>query len=223
MQLLLENTFRGRHLLFIIFNFREIYSNACSLEINKSRKIGSLTPLAKKRYSKRPDHLYTFEEKELGILEAAKSSDENGNKEYKDALLKSPKTMKSLLLQLTKQRIHLLHSIRVPCLITSGLDIKMLILDAPEGYVCRVISTETYRYPSSFSTFVTDIVPCLELGWLMKSIMEETLDALLVPMRVSVSKKRKIVFDMPSCFVNGNKKNQPLAQRSTPSHDSPSA
>lgn len=88
--------------------------------MNKSRRLGSTTPLAKKKYSKKPDHLYTFEDKELGFLEAAKKNDENGNKEYKDACIKSPKTMKDFLLQLTKDTPHLIRSIRVPCLITSG-------------------------------------------------------------------------------------------------------
>jgi hypothetical protein len=76
--------------------------------------------LARKKYSKRPDHLYSFEENELGFLEAAKKSDENGNKEFKDACLKSPKTMKDFLLQLIKDNPEFIRRIRVPCLITSG-------------------------------------------------------------------------------------------------------
>jgi hypothetical protein len=108
--------------------------------MNSSRRLGSTSPLAKKKFSKRPDHLYTFKENELGLMEAAKKSDENGNKEYKDAQLKSPKTMKDFLLKLTKKKPELLRSFKVPCLITSALRIKLLIVDAPEGYVCRVTS-----------------------------------------------------------------------------------
>jgi hypothetical protein len=88
--------------------------------VNKDRKIGSTSPLTKKRFSKKPDQLYTFETKELGFLEAAKKSDECGNKEFKDACIKSPKVMKDMLLHLTKDAPQLTHNIRVPCMITSG-------------------------------------------------------------------------------------------------------
>ncbi|KAI9010984.1 hypothetical protein CLU79DRAFT_891055 [Phycomyces nitens] len=184
----------------------EIFSNACSIEMNKSRRLGSTTPLAKKKHSKKLDHLYSFEDKELGFLEAAKKSDENGNKEYKDACIKSPKAMKDFLLQLTKDSPDLIRSIRVPCLITSARDVKMLLLDSPEGYICRVTRSETYHYPSSYTTFLSDIIPCLELGWQMKSIMEETLSTLITSTRCTFRIKRKRSFEMPSSFVRGNKK-----------------
>jgi hypothetical protein len=102
----------GIHLIHLIHSFihfylffREIFSSACSVEV---------------RLSKKPDQLYTFETKELGFLEAAKKSDECGNKEFKDACIKSPKVMKDMLLHLTKDAPQLTHNIRVPCMITSG-------------------------------------------------------------------------------------------------------
>ncbi|KAI9025851.1 hypothetical protein CLU79DRAFT_743444, partial [Phycomyces nitens] len=199
----------------------EIFSNASSIEMNKSRRLGSTSPLAKKKHSRKPDHLYSFEDKELGFLKAAKKSDENGNKEYKDACIKSPKAMKDFLLQLTKDTPDLIRSIRVPCLITSARDVKMLLLDSPEGYVCRVTRSETYHYPSSYTTFLSDMIPCLELGWQMRLIMEETINILITSTRRTFQIKRKRSFQIPSSFVCGNNKtvynNPTLSHSSSPS------
>lgn len=70
--------------------------------------------------SKEPDQIFTFEGKELGLLEAAKSTDEKGNKNFGDGFIKGPNLMKDFLLQLVKEHPELTHAIRVPCFLTSG-------------------------------------------------------------------------------------------------------
>jgi hypothetical protein len=138
----------------------------------------------------------------LGFLDAPKKNDE----EYTDTFLKYPKAMKEFFLQLTNKKPNLLRKLKVPCIIANGLDIELLVMDAPEGYVCRVTSTEEYSYPSSLSAFITYIVPCLKLVWSTRSIMEEIVDALIVTSRINITMKRKRSSDITSCFSRGLKK-----------------
>ncbi|KAI8877594.1 hypothetical protein K501DRAFT_278324 [Backusella circina FSU 941] len=136
--------------------------------MNKDRSLGSVVLLSKKKPSKRLNQLYSFDEKELGIVEVTKN--------YKRLLDAADRAKAPPSNTFTKML---------------ALDIKLLLLGSPEGYVCRVTSTETYRYPSSFQTFINGIIPCLELCWLTKSITEETLGTLTVPTRVTITRKRR--------------------------------
>lgn len=82
----------------------------------------------------------------------------------------------------------------------------MLVLDCPEGYVCNVASTETYYHPSEYSSFLPKMTRCLKLGWMLKSIMEETLSTLASPTNDDINMKKKRRFEAPSSFIRGNKK-----------------
>ncbi|CAO3611487.1 unnamed protein product [Cunninghamella blakesleeana] len=47
-----------------------------------------------------------------------------------------------------------------------GLDIELLMMDVPCGSsVYRVSRSPGYTFPTSISTFITDIIPLLELTW----------------------------------------------------------
>lgn len=52
----------------------------------------------------------------------------------------------------------------------------MLITDNPENYVFRVQRTETFKYPCVFGMFIKEIQSCLEITWLARMILEETVE-----------------------------------------------
>jgi hypothetical protein len=52
----------------------------------------------------------------------------------------------------------------------------LLMMDLPEHYVFRVHRTETYRYPSVYDRYINEIRSCLEMTWLARLILEDTLD-----------------------------------------------
>lgn len=54
-------------------------------------------------------------------------------------------------------------------------------MDIPENYVFRVQRTETFKYPCVFDMFTKEIRNCLEIIWLARMILEETVEHLTSP------------------------------------------
>jgi hypothetical protein len=52
----------------------------------------------------------------------------------------------------------------------------MLVMDIPEHYIFRVHRTETIRYPCVYDRYIDEIRSCLEITWLARMILEDTLD-----------------------------------------------
>jgi hypothetical protein len=57
----------------------------------------------------------------------------------------------------------------------------MLIMDFPAEYIFRVLHTKSYNYPMAYPLFVKEIKFCLELVWLARMILEETVDVIISP------------------------------------------
>ncbi|KAL0073907.1 hypothetical protein F4703DRAFT_1377390 [Phycomyces blakesleeanus] len=146
-------------LILTVFDSSEICSKASSFESNRGRQIASVTNIGRKKSAKRPDHIFRYGSFELGISEAAKVSDENGDKDIKDSRIKAPKLMKDLMQKILENKPGLINTLRIPSIIMSGLDINMHILDIPEGYVSRITRTETYSYPNEYMSFASEIKP----------------------------------------------------------------
>lgn len=50
----------------------------------------------------------------------------------------------------------------------------MMVMDFPTGNIFRVLHTKCYNYLIVYLLFVKEIRPCLELVWLSRMILEET-------------------------------------------------
>jgi TolA-binding protein len=73
----------------------------------------------RKTTSIRADQLVTYGNYELGIMEASKVDDEYSTKYFLDAMKKTPKSMKDMLLQLVKAAPTKKNSLRTIGVITS--------------------------------------------------------------------------------------------------------
>ncbi|KAL0085854.1 hypothetical protein F4703DRAFT_1851901 [Phycomyces blakesleeanus] len=100
--------------------FKEICSKASSFESNRGQQIASVTNIGRKKSAKRPDHIFRYGSFELGISEAAKVSDENGDKDIKDSRIKAPKLMKDLMQKILENKPGLINTLRIPSIIMSG-------------------------------------------------------------------------------------------------------
>ncbi|KAL0086442.1 hypothetical protein J3Q64DRAFT_1677398 [Phycomyces blakesleeanus] len=98
----------------------EICSKASSFESNRGQQIASVTNIGRKKSAKRPDHIFRYGSFELGISEAAKVSDENGDKDIKDSRIKAPKLMKDLMQKILENKPGLINTLRIPSIIMSG-------------------------------------------------------------------------------------------------------
>lgn len=65
-------------------------------------------------------HLIKFGAYEIGLSEAAKMEDRNGNKHLMDAMTKAPKMLKDMLVRLIEVSPHKKHSLRTVGFIVSG-------------------------------------------------------------------------------------------------------
>ncbi|KAI9246343.1 hypothetical protein EDC94DRAFT_392454 [Helicostylum pulchrum] len=60
---------------------------------------------------------------------------------------------------------------------------ELLLMDVPVGnLICRLSRTDRYEFPQNIDTFALDFIPLLQLAWVGKEAMKET---------VEVMKKRK--------------------------------
>lgn len=196
--------------------------------INKKRRLSTLDSIERKRRSKTPDHLIKFGAYEIGLTEAAKTEDKNGNKYFVDTMIKAPKMLKDMLVKLIESSSHKKHSLRTVGFITSGkckksvlvefnsitlseikigAEIKLIVMDMPGSYICRLLHTDSYKYPLEYLLFSKDMTHCLQLIWTAKMILEDTIHDI-----TSVEPSQKIEFASMSeisiypTFYNTSKK-----------------
>lgn len=151
--------------------------------------------------------IFAYDALELGCTEAGLSDDgPTGTKEIKEGVLKIPKELKNMLLRLVAVAPQNRHDISTigfiisgscffpsskdSCLIDSfslGLQISMLVMDIPCGYVCRLSRTDRYAFPISPDFMSKQLTPILQLIYSAKELMLKTIDKLRASDTVPVS------------------------------------
>jgi hypothetical protein len=88
------------------------------------------------------------------------------------------------------------------------------MLDAPVGYVSRIIRTDVFKYPKNINSFATDIIPIIEILWKTKAVMEATIE--IVKSRQKKSSDFSFVLPAPAvppCFNRSDLKPSPQKRK----------
>ncbi|CAO3676009.1 unnamed protein product [Rhizopus microsporus] len=109
----------------------------------------------------------------IGVYEVKKSSREYSDEVIIDEQIEVPKIMKGMLVKLLTVAPTKLRQLETVGIITSDLNIKLLVMNCPNRYVCRISKADTARYPSTEELFYKLIRKCLHLIWCFRMTMEK--------------------------------------------------
>ncbi|KAG1046697.1 hypothetical protein G6F43_010827 [Rhizopus delemar] len=189
---------------------REKTSEVSSEQMNQRRKLSSVDKIARQKTGKRVDMAFRYDGYDIGVYEAKKSSREYSDEGITDQQIKVPKIMKGMLIKLLTVAPTKLRQLETVGIITCGLNIKFLVMDCPNGYVCRMRKTEAARYPSSQGLFIKSIKKCLRLIWCSRLIMEKTIGTIT---ELEDEEDPTSNFELTPCFFASDNKNQKNGKR----------
>ncbi|KAG0806643.1 hypothetical protein G6F16_011049 [Rhizopus arrhizus] len=178
--------------------------------MNQRRKLSSVDKIARQKTGKRVDMAFRYDGYDIGVYEAKKSSKEYSDEGITDQRIKVPKIMKGMLIKLLTVAPTKSRQLETVGIITCGLNIKLLVMDCLNGYVCRMRKTEAARYPSSQGLFIKSIKKCLRLIWCSRLIMEKTIGTIS---EVEDEEDPTSSFKLTPCFFASDNKNQKNGKR----------
>ncbi|KAI9018724.1 hypothetical protein CLU79DRAFT_847064 [Phycomyces nitens] len=176
---------------------REITSEVSTSQMNERRKLSSIDKISRQKTGKRVDMIFKYDSFEIGVYEAKKSSKDYSDGGISDERIKVPKIMKGMLTKLLTVAPSQQRQLKTIGLITSGLNIKLLAMDSPNGYVCRIQKTEAATYPSNKGLFIKLIQRCLRTIWCSRLTMERTITMMTEADDEEVSSSSLM---LPPCF-----------------------
>ncbi|KAI9018726.1 hypothetical protein CLU79DRAFT_837002 [Phycomyces nitens] len=154
--------------------------------------------------------IFGYDNFEIGVYEAKKSCKDYSNGGISDEQTKVPRLTKSILRKRLNVTLTKLRQLETVALITSGLNIKLLVMNLPNGYVCRLQKTEVATYLSNKGLFVELIQRCLRIIWRSRLTMERTITAMTEADDDEVSSSSLI---LPPCFFASENKSQKKTKR----------
>ncbi|KAI8140152.1 hypothetical protein BJV82DRAFT_520734, partial [Fennellomyces sp. T-0311] len=183
----------------ILARSSEKTSESNSESVNKSRTDGS----ARKKIGTKVDLLFSTKLFELGALEAGKESDRSSTKSVAELHLKCPKTLKSIIIELTRISPCKIREIKTFGFVIAGMYLQSVVVDSPAGYVCRFNSLPDWLdYPLCPATFTGNFFQLIHLIWSAKQQMQrvqELVNSHRTLAALSYTVKRTEV--IPPCFM----------------------
>ncbi|CEP08548.1 hypothetical protein [Parasitella parasitica] len=114
---------------------------------------------------------------EFGCGEASLSDDDFDTKNIVDLGLKTPKIMHDMFVQLSvavQNRPEEVKNLQVIGLVFSRFKLRMLVMDCPKGYVCRLRCTRTEAFSGREEFLGEEFNQVYSLIWRAKEICKET-------------------------------------------------
>ena len=137
---------------------------------------------------------------EVGLLD----EDENETKELHEQGLKAPKMLKDFFSSLTNAFPRAVHKSKTAAFIISGkrqlcyikmnkfkpcslnkntshllgFHITVIVMDSPDGSVCRLTYSERVEFPTDLALCIKQLVPIMELVYHVRLYLLETIDAI---------------------------------------------
>ncbi|KAI7852143.1 hypothetical protein BDC45DRAFT_537713 [Circinella umbellata] len=134
---------------------------------NQEHSVTGMTAIAVETPSIRPDLVLYKNGVENGVAECGKGDNEGtGKKEIVETSLHCPKVMKSMLLHTASKCDNdkgVTRELRIIGFTHFGLRMKVLVMDNPNGYVCRIRSTPQYEISTIPSHMASGLFPILKL------------------------------------------------------------
>ncbi|KAI7857712.1 hypothetical protein BDC45DRAFT_566159 [Circinella umbellata] len=146
---------------------RDNVSVATTFIDNEDRAVTGMAAIAAKVTSIRPDLVLYKNGFEYGVAECGKGDDEGiGKKEVEETNLHCPKVMKSMFLHTTSKcdnNEDVTRKLQIIGFSHFDLRMKVLVMDNPDGYVCRIRSTPQYKISTVPSNMLSGLLPILKL------------------------------------------------------------
>ncbi|KAG2220827.1 hypothetical protein INT45_004488 [Circinella minor] len=160
---MLDKVFDG----IMIETRRDNGSVATTFIDNQERSVTGMTAIAAKSPSIRPDLVLYKNGVEYRVAECGKGDNEGtGKKEIVETNLHCPKVMKSMLLHAASKCDNdkgVTRALRIIGFTHFDLRMKVLVMDNPNGYVCRIRSTPQYEISTIPSHMSSGLFPILKL------------------------------------------------------------
>ncbi|CDH59851.1 hypothetical protein RO3G_13306 [Lichtheimia corymbifera JMRC:FSU:9682] len=149
-------------------------SKASSHRMNQARCLAAVLPMDRKKVGSKVDSLFYHDLQEYGMAEAGCITNSQNSKTLLEAGIKCPKALKDMLCELVSHAPSKIRAIRTHALVFSGLEMNHLIMDSPQGYVCRVSRLSRWlQYPTCPERFIYQLSPILQVVYNAKISMEQ--------------------------------------------------
>ncbi|CAO3682307.1 unnamed protein product [Rhizopus stolonifer] len=113
---------------------------------------------------------------ELGCGEARLDPEEFDTKVIVESNLKAPKTMHDMFIRLCKSvdnKEGVIKELQIVGLVFSRCKIRMLIMDCPDGYVCRLRCTTAAGFSEEEKTLGIDFYKVYQLIWMAMEVCKK--------------------------------------------------
>ena len=200
-------------------------SKASSARINLDR---SLAALSRRKIGAKTDILFTTEYLEFGTVEAGKISDINNTKTLYEAGMKLPKNLKDIQYDLVQECPSQQQKIKTCGIIISGkfilqiktvfvrpstnlnvlsgLNMLLIIMDCPDGYVSRITRSPRFlHYPSTATDFFKNFNSTIRAIYHAKKTMTDVYELLCDTDDSNDYRARRSVL-LPPSFVTATTK-----------------
>ncbi|KAK4515609.1 uncharacterized protein ATC70_010560 [Mucor velutinosus] len=140
---------------------------------NIGRNIGSRQPISKKLCGRKVDLEFKSADTEYGLAECSRYHSLNDTKQLMDGGFKMPKIMKEMIYQLVKKRSpQSFRDVSVIGFLPSELNLSLLLLDIPDGYVCRISHRHPLKYPDDEDSIAKEFPQILKVVYQSRLLME---------------------------------------------------
>ncbi|KAI8377385.1 uncharacterized protein BYT42DRAFT_570144 [Radiomyces spectabilis] len=157
-------------------------SQASGERKNKTRTVPGMTKIRRQFIGRRVDfavrkHLVEYGCGEVGLCAV---NGENTTKLMIERGLKAPKIMRDMFMHLSNSvgnNEQVIRSLETVALVHKELDVTMLRLDSPRGYICRVMRTATKRIPREVGMF-SKVLAVIVMAWTTREIVRRVMSVL---------------------------------------------
>ena len=114
---------------------------------------------------------------ELGCGEGGLDGEEFDTKVIVESSLKTPKVMHDIFVRLcssVENKQEVIKRLQIVGLVFSRFKMRMLIMDCPNGYACRLRSTTTAVFSGKEESLGSDFCKAYQLIWKTKEVCKET-------------------------------------------------
>ncbi|KAI7856289.1 hypothetical protein BDC45DRAFT_64627 [Circinella umbellata] len=179
-------------------------SQASSARHNQKRSLSAHEPTSRHTVGMQPDMKCLYLNYEIGFSEVGLKDDgASGTKELYECGMKAPKMMKDFFSAIINEQPSVIRSTKIAAFIISGLHMSALIMDSPEGSVCRITQSERATFPCDADVCARQLIPIIELVYRVRLYLMETVNAIKNDNQVlSLGKKGKKRSLMPPCIIS---------------------
>lgn len=162
-----------------IYNLQAKRSEPSSVSSNARRnRDRTIEEMQRKKVGRKSDLIICNDSGlELGCGEGGLDGEEFDTKVIVESSLKTPKVMHDIFVRLcssVENKQEVIKRLQIVGLVFSRFKMRMLIMDCPNGYACRLRSTTTAVFSGKEESLGSDFCKAYQLIWKTKEVCKET-------------------------------------------------